>query len=692
MRAAKRCSYIGTVERLVIDHRRCEADSDCQEGIVLRDSSKESRIAARAWLTSVATLLVSYCIFGTASHAQTRLSNAELSDEIRLSLSKQLSLELRDATLLDAIFTVRDASGLNIVVGNEVKGTVNASYSNSPVYDILDSLLITRGYGYRVVGSSIAIVPLESLGDQLPLFETEVISLISSEPTDLMPSVESMLSPEGRAHAVASSHSIVVVDYPQRIDKIRKHIDTLENAAARFKLSTQSTASTAIQTLPTTETQVRVFRPQYVNATVLSEAIVPLLTGTGRAAAIELEDKLVVSDTPEALARVEKALEQLDQPRPQVRIWALIYDCGIEDLERLGVNWRSGANSSSIDAATGNPAQSILLDTVTSTVSGGANGALTLSSLNSNFSLTSVIQALNTADDSRLLADPNVVVMNHEPAEIAIVTEVPYQQLTQGLEGGTIGTTEFREAGVTLNVTPHIAQDETISLLVNPQFSLLTGFSEPDNAPIIDRRETKTTVRVANNQTIVLGGLRQRTRIINRNSIPFFGKVPYVGQLFRNRSTSARESELLVFITPQIVHPDHLGTERENCISRQLQKEIDLAPTGPIPFGHHAIKAEVKAYADMINHPHATGVRCNHKRCQAAAQLRLPQHTRGMICTDHNCLQTSESVAPPAVEEFQLKVTPESKEVRGPTLQDLNKPHVAEIPFPTLVPESGKRR
>ena len=659
----------------------------------MRDSSTRSRIAARVWLERAATLLVSFCILGTGAHAQTRLSNAELSDEIRQSLSKRLSLELRDATLLDAIFTVRDASGLNIVVGNEVKGTVNASYSDSPVYDILDSLLITRGYGYRVVGSSIAIVPLENLGDQLPLFETKVIGLNSSDPTDLMPSVESMLSPEGRAHAVASSHSIVVVDYPQRIEKIRKHIDTLENAAARFRLSNESTTPATIQSQPAAQsTQVRVFRPQYVSATVLSEAIVPLLTQTGRVAAIELEDKLVVSDTPESLDRVAMALEQLDQPRPQVRIWALIYDCGIEDLERIGVNWRSGANSSSIDAATGNPAQSILLDTVTSTVSGGANGALTLSSLNSNFSLTSVVQALNTADDSRLLADPNVVVMNHEPAEIAIVTEVPYQQLTQGLEGGTIGTTEFREAGVTLNVTPHIAQDETISLLVNPQFSLLTGFSEPDNAPIIDRRETRTTVRVANNQTIVLGGLRQRTRILNRSSIPLIGKVPYVGHLFRNRSASARESELLVFITPQIVQPDYLGTQRENCIGRELQKEIDLTPTGPIPFGYPAIKAEVKAHADMINHPHATGVRCNHKRCRAAAQLRLPQHTQGMICTDHGCLQAQENMAPPTVEETHLDVSPESRKVRGSELHDTLEPHVAEIPLSMLLPENGPRR
>ncbi|WP_182865727.1 type II secretion system protein GspD [Stieleria mannarensis] len=562
-------------------------------------------------------VMVAACLFsGGVSEAQTSLSlKHDASAEIQQKLSDRYSLDLRDATLLEALFAIRDVSGLNIVVGNEVTGTVNASFADTAVYDILDSLLITRGYGYRIVGNSLAIVPLASLGDQLPLFQTKVIGLVHCKPGDVLTSIESMLSPEGRAHAVESSNSIVVIDYADRIDTVRRHLETLETAAARYRQEQASAndrqSSGRSNSSPAEGDMVRVFQTQYVSPEILTEAIKPLLSQTGQATPVVQENKLVVADTADKIQRIAMALAELDQPRRQVRIWALIYDCSTDDLERLGVNWGGGLNSRAIAAATGEAAQSIVVRSVTAPVESGTNGVVTLTSLNRHMNIDSIIQALDTADDSRLLADPNVVVMNHEQAVVEIVTEVPYQQLTQGLEGGTIGTTEFREAGVTLNVVPHIADDGTIAMVVNPRFSLLTGFSEPDNAPIIDRRETTTTVRVENNQTIVLGGLRQRTRIAERSAIPGLGNIPYLGKLFRHRSAATRESELLVFITPQIVTSPCIGSAREHCVNQMLQREINQTPTHPLPFGIEVLRAEQDAQAhkiDCFGHPKPTHV------------------------------------------------------------------------------------
>lgn len=600
---------------------------------------RRSRFEANRFLISQRCLAL-IAIIATVSvgqrlvFAQTDLSaKSEITAEVREKLARKYSLDLRDASLLEALFAIRDVSGLNIVVGNEVTGTVNASFVDTAVYDILDSLLITRGYGYRVVGGSLAIVPLASLGDQLPLFETQIIGLQYSVPNDLLASIESMLSPEGRAHGIASSNSIVIIDYPQRIQQVRQHIETLELATEKYRNAqvapTLSDPLAAAAGLRADGEVVRVFPTQYVSASTLTEAITPLLSESGRVSPVELENKLVVADTASHIARVEQALAQLDRPRPQVRIWALIYDCSTDDLERLGVNWSSGLTGRGVVAATGAATQAITIDAVTEPITSGANGLLRLTSLNRYMNMESVVQALETAGDSRLLADPNVVVMNHETAEIAIVTEVPYQQLTQGIEGGTIGTTEFREAGVTLNVIPHIADDGTIALVVNPRFSLLTGFSETDNAPIIDRRETTTTVRVANNQTIVLGGLRQRTRISEHSAIPLIGEIPYLGKLFRHRSDSTRESELLVFITPQIVMDACTGTAREHCVNQFLQAEIDQTPTSPIPFGIETLRSEHEARTrevDQIRHfksthqrqqPSRGATQCESTECQS---------------------------------------------------------------------------
>jgi len=263
-------------------------------------------------------------------------------------------------------------------------------------------------------------------------------------------------------------------------------------------------------------------------------------------------------------------------PRSQVRITAFIFDANIQELETLGVNWNSAVKGNNVDDE--GVAQQLIRNTgvVGPTPAAGAlNGAATFMSLTNNFDVTAVVNALRTSSSSRLLADPTVVVSDHESARIATVTEIPYQQLTQSAMGGSIGTTAFREAGVTLEVTPRIANDGTVSLMVTPTFSILTGFTEGTNQPIIARREAQTVVRVANNQTLVIGGLRQRGKVRDRNAVPGLGDIPLVGHLFRYRKDEVRESELIVFLTPTIVPYDAFGTMRENAALDAIKCELD---------------------------------------------------------------------------------------------------------------------
>jgi general secretion pathway protein D len=200
---------------------------------------------------------------------------------------------------------------------------------------------------------------------------------------------------------------------------------------------------------------------------------------------------------------------------------------------------------------------------------------MTLATLSRNFDLTGFITALSQCKDSRLLADPNVVVVDNEPATISIVSEIPYQQLTQTGQGGNIGTTAFREAGVKLTVTPRISDDGTILMVVEPEFSRLTGFTPEQNQPIIDRRTAKTHVRVNNGHTFVLGGLRQRTELTDRNGIPGLMKIPYIGWLFRSRRIEVRESELIVFVKPELVTTDELPNQRQAVALDYQQRALD---------------------------------------------------------------------------------------------------------------------
>jgi general secretion pathway protein D len=192
---------------------------------------------------------------------------------------------------------------------------------------------------------------------------------------------------------------------------------------------------------------------------------------------------------------------------------------------------------------------------------------------------------MQTANDARLLADPNVTVLDNEQAEWKSVSEIPYQQITQSELGGQIGTTAFKEAGISLRVRPIVAADGTIELIVEPEFSRLAGFTPNDNQPIIDTRKATTTVRVANRQTLVLGGLRQRSDNGEFNGVPFLKDLKYFGPLFRSRDTTVRESELLVFISPEIIGYDDALRPRQYQGLETIDQRLEDIPPGEGQFG-----------------------------------------------------------------------------------------------------------
>lgn len=538
--------------------------------------------------------------------AQTAASTAPgLTAATRAKLDRRVSLTLPGVPLREALMSVREVAGLNLVVSQELAGTVDMSFRDAPVHEVLDTLLLSRGLGYRAVGDGLVVVPIADLGAGNPLLASEVFATPSVDPSQLLPIVQEMLSPEGRVHAMAAGRALVAFDYPSRLAAIRAQVDRLDAAAAANTVVLDRRAAATRGAAPGgrpgagpgpegVAVDSAVIRLQHVPAVEMATALVPLLGETGRVSAMGNEDRLLVVDTPANLLAIRNAVAKLDVPRVQVRIRALIYDCAVEDSRRLGLNWNGGLRGRGF-AADGSPLRTLAFSGVTAAgvVSPTAAGGLAIAQSASQYlDLGSTLKALNESSDSRLLADPNVVVLNHERADIKIVTEVPFQELTQSALGGAIGTTAFREAGVRLEVTPHIAPDGTVTMQVHPEFSVLSGFTPDSNAPIIDTREATTTVRIANRETLVLGGLRQRSKVKSRSSLPLLGSIPLLGRLFRNQDFETRESELLVFLTPEIVGPTHSGDCRETGIAVFGRSELEASPLCPVPMGAAAALRE----------------------------------------------------------------------------------------------------
>jgi type II secretory pathway component GspD/PulD (secretin) len=644
-----------------------------------------------------------------------------LSKSSREKLNRRGTLELRDASLAEALYIVSKRWEINIVVGNDIKGSINGQYQDAPLDEILRSMLDSRGYGYKAIGDSLVIMKLEDIGDWKYGFEVEQISLKEVPPAEVVDLIALMLSPNGRAHGVESAKSIVVIDYPERIKNIRVQLEALDGAAGTAKAEekrktesekdggetsstsrpsgwldnalrtvAESAASNAQQGQNTTNTDqatnqndpefpsfttdtntndtnttggeptedvttqqtelpdtnrttqadvspaaaqedtdidtgeignilsdlqgdlsnlqggnsagggggggggssagsilslanadlsMAVFRPQFVNAAEIVDAMGIFVSEIGQVSVVDTENRLVAVDLPRNIAMMRRAIEMLDVPRGQVRISSLIFDASMDDLYRVGVNWNSTTSGRNLGPT--NVAQdSFQLNSLTAAnpAAGATNGAMTFMSLSRNFNVNTIVNALTTSNRSKLVASPSIVVKDRESGRFAIVTEIPYQELTEGLEGGSIGTTAFREAGVTLEVTPSIANDGTIDMIITPVFSVLSGFTPGDNQPIIDRREATTTVRISNGQTFVLAGLRQRSRVNERAGIPYLRDIRFIGDLFKHKNNELEDNELIVFVTPEVVGTDALGNAREYRAMQDGTYEMENVP------------------------------------------------------------------------------------------------------------------
>lgn len=479
------------------------------------------------------------------------------STQLATALQRRGDLELRGSTLDAALFTINELWKVNIIAG-QVEGEVNGVFKDAPLKEILDSILLGNGYGYRMVGDSIVVSRLEQLGQINPFFVSEAIPVNNSQPSELVEAARLLSTPQGKVEAIDTASSLIVIDFPERVKMIRDLVASVD-AATRGPGMLDSTGRPK-------SLEVGYFHTQYVTIADAKKLLATVLGPVGRVEAVDGEDRLIVVDFAENLRMAERVLVQFDRPRPQVEITALIYDLSLEDIEQLGINWGQAVNArtngsvSNTEVAIGTPFGT------------NASGSLfTFTHTGDTFDLFAIAQAVQEASDSRLLANPNVTVMDNEQANFEAVTQIPYQQITQTGQGGQLAGTAFKDAGIKLDVLPKIAADGTVELTVRPEFSRLTGFTPGDSQPIIDTRATSTTVRVANGQTLVIGGMRQRSDVGDFAGVPGLKDIRWWGHLFRSRSTNIRESELVVFITPRIVG----YTESLNCRHRMVKDTID---------------------------------------------------------------------------------------------------------------------
>lgn len=419
-------------------------------------------------------------------------------------VGEPISLNFQSIEVRAVLQLLADFTGKNLVAADTVSGNITLRLQNVPWDQALDIILTTKGLGKREDGNVMWVAPAEEIAarEQAEYEARQKLAELAPLYTEFMP-----------------------VNFAKATDV----------------------------------------------AGLLKSEERKVLTERGNVTVDERTNTLIVNDTEQKLAEIRELMKVLDVPVRQVLIESRIVNASTNFSKNLGV--RFGA-SDTRDIAGGTTAVSGNLNGTTQLLNGEtleANDRLNVNMPAQRlqgvpFNPTSIglaiaklpfgrlleleLSALQAEGEGEIISNPRVVTSNQKEAIISQGTEFPYQEAAAS--GAT--NTEFKEALLQLKVTPQITPDDHIIMDIEVNKDALNTTATNNNGePAIDTQKVQSQVLVNDGETIVIGGIYEQTKTNNVVRTPFFGDLPYIGMLFRNRSGSNEKKELLIFVTPKIV-------------------------------------------------------------------------------------------------------------------------------------------
>ena len=309
--------------------------------------------------------------------------------------------------------------------------------------------------------------------------------------------------------------------------------------------------------------QTKVFRLKYVAVDKI-EDILGSIPGIRLLKLHKPTKTIVVEDYPENIAKIASLIKQLDTMPKQVLIEAKILEIELTDDMTMGVDWDKIFNNSRV--ATSFSRAIIPSDGPVSPnpeIGFGIFGNL-IAAAGTSHQFSLAIDALKAKTTVNTLSTPRLLAVHEQSARVQVGGQQGYKVTTIS-NGLAVESIQFIDTGTILDITPHIIDDETILLDVQP--SIDAARIEEGGIPVVKTTTVKTSLLAKNGQTIFIGGLIQDSKIKQRDIVPFFGDIPVVGVLFGRTSIGIGKTELVVLITPHIV-----GTEQK-LIDRQANQK-----------------------------------------------------------------------------------------------------------------------
>jgi type IV pilus assembly protein PilQ len=438
-------------------------------------------------------------------------------DEKRLYTGEKMSIVFQDLDTRAVLQLVADTSGQNIVVSDSVRGGMTLRLQNVPWDQVLDIVLRTKGLDKRQDGNVIIVAPADEIAarekaelaarkdlQELEPLRSEFIQVNYAKASDMATLIKStgrsMLSPRGNVSVDARTNTLLVQDTSERLEDVRRLVTTLDIPVRQVRIE-------ARLVIVNNDFQRELGAVLGFNG-VNKNGANGLVTTSGSAAGV---DTIVSS----ALTNLTTTGSTFPVTLPT----------GTNAPTRYNVN-----------LPVSSPA-----------------GSIALGILGSDYLLDLELSAAQTETRADIISSPSVITANQKQAKILQGTEIPYQ------ESASSGATsiQFKDAVLSLEVTPQITPDNRINLDLDVKkdtVGTIVVASGGVNVPSIDTQEINTTVLVSDGQTVVLGGILQTQHRIDETKVPYLGDIPVLGNLFKTTTKTNDKDELLIFVTPKIVH------------------------------------------------------------------------------------------------------------------------------------------
>ncbi len=310
------------------------------------------------------------------------------------------------------------------------------------------------------------------------------------------------------------------------------------------------------------QAQTARFRVQSIDAASVVDDLTALVSSEARLVVNEEQNLVVLDGSARDVELVAAYLESADRRKRQVLLQLELVELTMDEDFELGLQ------HAITDADLGGPNLLSLAQNL-----GVGDGEFSATLDNSDIPLSSTLTALQQFAGVNVLSSPRVLAVTKSPAKVEIVTEIPYIRATveTTVGGGAAGTSsseevEFKEAGLTMTVTPTIQEGGVVEIVIEQKFSNVVDFF--NDIPVLDTRNLSTVMAVRNGHTAVLGGLIQNAATEEDTGVPGLMSIPLVGRLFRSDVDASQRRQLLVFVTPRV-----LTDSQSDALSSRMRDE-----------------------------------------------------------------------------------------------------------------------